>query len=59
MVDHMRDSWLYMMEAPAGRRHDHDHLLMKDSRRLGWRCQVEGCGFFKPAQEFDGMRAAA
>lgn len=37
----------------------HDHLLMKDPRRLGWRCQAEGCGFFKPAHEFDAMQVSA
>jgi len=62
MVDHARDSWIYMMSAVtamSSQELTHDHLLMKDPRRLGWRCQVERCGFFKPAHEFDAMRIAA
>lgn len=56
MTDHARDSWLYMMEAVADRQRDHDHLLVKDPRRLGWMCRVAWCAFFKPAGEFDGIR---
>lgn len=55
MADRMTDSWLYMMEALAERQHDHDRLLLKDPYRLGWSCQLTGCGFFKPAEEFDGL----
>lgn len=33
----------------------HQHLLAKDPTRLGWKCEVSGCGFFKPAEEFDGL----
>jgi len=34
---------------------EHQHLLAKDPTRLGWMCRVEGCGFVKPAEEFDGI----
>ncbi|WP_329376062.1 hypothetical protein [Streptomyces sp. NBC_01483] len=34
---------------------EHLHVLAKDPLRLGWRCGFEGCGFFKPAGEFDGI----
>jgi hypothetical protein len=33
----------------------HQHLLAKDPTRLGWKCTAAGCGFFKPAEEFDGI----
>lgn len=55
MVDHRMDSWLYIVEAVAAMKPAHDHLLMKDPRRLGWGCRVVGCGFFKSAREFDGI----
>ncbi|MCZ4510415.1 hypothetical protein O3Q52_19925 [Streptomyces sp. ActVer] len=50
------DSWLYMASAVASLQPKHDHLLAQDPLPLGWRCQVQGCGFFKPAGEFDGLR---
>ncbi|MFD8839845.1 hypothetical protein [Streptomyces griseofuscus] len=34
----------------------HQHVLAKDPLRLGWQCLAQGCRFFKPAGEFDGMR---
>jgi len=34
---------------------DHGHVLAKDPMRLGWRCRLLGCGFFKPAGEFDDV----
>lgn len=34
----------------------HRHLLVKDPTRLGWKCGVAGCGFFKPAEELDAIR---
>lgn len=37
---------------------EHAHVLAKDPQRLGWKCEVAGCGFFKPAGEFDGIRLA-
>lgn len=55
MVDHVRDSWTYMMEGLAHRQHDHDHLLLKDPRQLGWSCRLAECRFFKHAAEFDGI----
>ena len=33
----------------------HQHLLVKDPTRLGWKCAAAGCGFFKLAEEFDGI----
>lgn len=57
-MDHMTDSWLYLVTALAAMEPPHDHLLRIDPRRLGWRCQVEGCDFFKAACEFNGMQAA-
>lgn len=56
MIDHRMDSWLYMMSAVATLQPKHDHLLVKDQLRLGWRCQAQGCRFFKPAEEFEGLR---
>ena len=35
---------------------EHQHVLVKDPLRLGWRCDVPGCRHFKPAGEFDGIR---
>ncbi|MFM9616846.1 hypothetical protein ACKI14_02650 [Streptomyces turgidiscabies] len=55
MVDHRMDGWLYMMSAVTAMTPLHDHLLMKDPLRLGWCCRLAGCGFFKPADEFDGI----
>lgn len=33
----------------------HDHLFVKDARRLGYSCAVDGCSHFKPAAVFDHM----
>ena len=35
---------------------EHQHVLVKDPLRLGWRCDVPDCRHFKPAGEFDGIR---
>jgi len=58
MVDHYTDNLQYMSDGLAARQTEHDHLLTKDPRRLGWRCKVLGCRFFKPAAEFDGLGLA-
>lgn len=54
MIDHRMESWRFM-GAAVSRQPRHNHLLSKDPRRFGWSCQVEGCGFFKPAVEFEAV----
>lgn len=56
-MNHAVDSMVFALgpllgEGWAG---EHQHLLVKDPMRLGWKCEVAGCGFFKPAEEFDGI----
>jgi hypothetical protein len=56
-VNHSLDSMVYAFGPLLGEWAErHQHLLVKDPRRLGWKCEVPGCGFFKPAEEFDGIR---
>jgi hypothetical protein len=56
-VNHDVDSMVYAFGPLLGEwAEQHQHLLVKDPMRLGWKCEVAGCGFFKPAGEFDGMR---
>lgn len=56
-MNHSRDSMVFafgpLLGETAGA---HQHLLVKDPMRLGWKCGVAGCGFFKPAEEFDAIR---
>lgn len=59
MDDQWMESYLYVMTALAAQQPRHDHLLSKDPLRLVWRCRAEGCGFTKPAHEFDGIRVSA
>ena len=59
MIDHRMDSWLYMMSAVAALQPKHDHLVVRDPLRLGWRCQAERCQFFKSAEEFDRVRVTS
>ncbi|MGW0577752.1 hypothetical protein ACWD25_17660 [Streptomyces sp. NPDC002920] len=56
MVDLRMDSFVYIATAVASLRPRHNHLLVKDPFRLGWHCEVAGCRFFKPAEEFDRVR---
>ncbi|WP_145503149.1 hypothetical protein [Streptomyces sp. CFMR 7] len=53
---HHMDSVLYSMPLAASRTADHQHVLAKHPTRFGWVCQLEGCGLFKPAEEFDDVR---
>ncbi|MET4670820.1 hypothetical protein [Streptomyces sp. PvR018] len=53
---HHMDSALYAMAQATPRVADHHHVLVKHPTRFGWSCRLEGCGFFKPAEEFDGLR---
>ena len=57
-MNHTLDSMVYMYGPllAARMRLQHHHVLAKDPLWLGWRCQVDGCRFFKPAGEFDGVR---
>lgn len=59
MVDRQRDALRWVLDDLAAQDRRHDHLLIKDPYQLGWRCDVRGCRFFKPAHEFDVMRVAA
>lgn len=55
-MNHSRDSMAYAFGPLLGEwAEQHQHILVKDPERLGWKCEVEGCGFFKPAEEFDGI----
>ena len=56
-VNHSLDSMRYAFGPLVGWEPlEHQHVLAKDPMRLGWRCRLLECGFFKPAEEFDGMR---
>lgn len=52
-LDSMRYAWGPLLGEWAA---EHQHLLVKDLMRLGWKCEVSGCRYFKPAEEFDAMR---
>lgn len=55
-MNHSVDSVAYLVGALLGEwAAEHQHLLVKDPRRLGWMCEAAGCRFFKPAEEFDGI----
>lgn len=54
-TDHWMDSLLYSTPQGGPRPVDHSHVLTKSPLWLGWSCQLEGCNFFKPAGEFDGV----
>ncbi|MFG2970800.1 hypothetical protein ACGFZS_46780 [Streptomyces sp. NPDC048288] len=55
-VNHSTDAMRYAYGPLLGREPlEHEHILAKDPMWLGWRCQLLGCGFFKPAAEFDGV----
>lgn len=55
-MNHSLDSMVYAFGPLLGEwAAEHQHLLAKDPMRLGWRCEVAGCRFFKPAAEFDGI----
>ena len=55
-VSHSEDSMRYAFGPLMGREPlDHEHVLVKDPTRLGWQCRLLGCGFFKPAEEFDDV----
>ena len=56
-MNHSVDSMRYAYGPLLGTEQlKHAHVLVKDPARLGWRCRLLGCGFFKPAEEFDGIR---
>lgn len=55
-MNHSLDSMVYAFGPLLGEwATEHQHLLVKDPRHLGWMCEVAGCRFFKPAEEFDGI----
>lgn len=55
-MNHSVDSMVYALGPLLGEWAEaHHHLLVKDPRYLGWKCEVAGCQFFKPAEEFDGI----
>lgn len=58
-MNHSLDSMVYALGPLLGEWAEHQHLLVKDPMRLGWKCEVMGCRFFKPAKEFDGIRILA
>ena len=33
----------------------HQHVLVKDPRRFGYECVIEGCDHFKHVDEFDDV----
>ena len=55
-MNHSLDSMVYAFGPLLGEwAEPHQHLLVKDPMRLGWKCEIAGCRFFKPAEEFDGI----
>ena len=55
-MSHSLDSMVFAFGPLLGEwAEEHQHLLVKDPTRLGWKCEAAGCHFFKPAEEFDGI----
>lgn len=59
MSGHQRDALPWVLDDIAAQGKPHDHLLLRDPYQLGWRCQVEGCRFFMPPEEFDEIKGPA
>lgn len=56
MGEQQTEDLRWVLRDLAAQNRVHDHLLVKDTYICGWRCQVDGCRFFKPAEDFDAAR---